>query len=463
MRLDRVMIAAPGSGNGKTTVACAALELFRQRGIRVSACKCGPDYIDPMYHRSVIGVPSRNLDTFFLEEGRIRELLTDNREDGELVVLEGVMGLYDGLGGVRKEGSSYHLAQATRTPIILVVDAKGMGKSVVALLKGFLAYDTAGLIRGVILNRVSVSLCEILRPYIEDELGIALLGCLPVQKEMPFQSRYLGLCLPHELENLQEQLRSLAEKLAQTVSVEKLLQIAEEAEPLERGQAAEPEPCHSGQEERPVIAVARDEAFCFYYEDNLSLLQKAGAKLVFFSPLHEERLPENCAGLLLGGGYPELYAAELSRNQKMLDDIQSAAAAGIPMVAECGGFLYLHTFLRDREGCSYRMAGVLEGTCFYTEKLVRFGYVELREQQERFLPAGESIKGHEFHYYDSTCNGTDCLAVKPGSGKQYSCVISGENCFLGFPHLYYPSNPGFAERFVRKCCLFAESMRRNGD
>lgn len=225
------------------------------------------------------------------------------------------------------------------------------------------------------------------------------------------------------------------------------------------------------------IAVAMDEAFCFYYEDNLRLLEKCGAKLQYFSPLHDTELPDNCDALLLGGGYPELYAKELSENISMLNAIKKAFRAGMPTVAECGGFMYLHTYIRNicddndeknnagtqnkadiqNDMNKSKLVGALDGGCHFKGKLVRFGYIELAEKHSNFLPLNEKIKAHEFHYYDSTDNGADCIATKPATGRNYDCVISHDNYWLGFPHLYYPSNPHFAESLVRK----AYEYRRN--
>lgn len=468
-KIRRIMIAAPKSGSGKTTITCGLLQIFKENGEDISSCKCGPDYIDPMFHRQVLGIPARNLDTFFTGEDGTRKLFLKDRRENELVVMEGVMGLYDGLGGIREEGSSYHLAKVTQTPVILVVDAKGMGKSVIPLIAGFLAYDKAQLIRGVIFNRMSAAYYEILKSLAEEELGIAVLGYFPENKDLQIASRHLGLCMPGELENLQEQIRMTAEKLRETVDISKLLQIAEEVEPLEDemteegaslkkecGEAAAKESRSTENDGaiRPRIAVARDEAFCFYYEENLCLLEQAGAELLYFSPLHDRALPENIHGLLLGGGYPELYAGQLSENNAMRTAIREAVTGGLPTVAECGGFLYLHTTLTDREGQSYPMAGVLPGKCFDTGKLVRFGYIELEETAGHFLPLGGRIRAHEFHYYDSEDNGADCTATKPTTGRNYPCIHVGENHWYGFPHLYYPSCPEFAERFVEKAKKF---------
>ena len=460
-KIRRIMIAAPKSGSGKTTITCALLQILKEQGENISSCKCGPDYIDPMFHRQVLGVPARNLDTFFTGEEQTRELFLQGRSDGDLVVMEGVMGLYDGLGGIREEGSSYHLAKVTNTPIILAVDAKGMGKSVIPLVAGFLAYDEAHLIKGVIFNRMSAAYYEILKPLAEEELGIEVLGYFPENKTLQIASRHLGLLLPNELEDLKEQIQTAAQKLQETVDIRKLLQIAENAEPLaaidcEGKQISQHNitltsmTSNGIEDEKPRIAVARDEAFCFYYEENLRMLEQVGAELVFFSPIHDTALPENMHGLLLGGGYPELYAKQLSKNEAMRTAVREAVLSGVPTVAECGGFLYLHTTLTDREGRSYPMAGVLPGKCFDTGKLVRFGYIELEEKSGHFLPQGSRIRGHEFHYYDSEDNGVDGTAYKPTTGRNYACIHTGENYWYGFPHLYYPSCPEFAWKFVEK-------------
>ena len=454
MKLRRIMIAAPKSGSGKTTVTCALLQLLKERGQQVFSYKCGPDYIDPMFHKTVLQVPSKNLDTLFTDPETTRRLFLKGRDSHDMAVLEGVMGLFDGLGGIREEGSSYHLAQVTKTPIILVINGKGMGRSLAALICGFMEYDKDHLIKGVILNRMSKSYFSILKPVIEDELGIAVLGYLPDNAALHVKSRHLGLQKPDELPEIQETLKAAAVELEKTLDMERLMAIADGAEELEAVNAgAAADSCGNDKAacthmDRPVIAVARDEAFCFYYEDNLHMLEEYGAELRYFSPIHDTHLPKECSGLLLGGGYPELYAAELSSNKSMMESIKTAMQNGLPAVAECGGFMYLHIAIEDQNGAEYEMVGFLPGRCAYTGKLVRFGYIELEENSGHFLKSGERIRAHEFHYFDSTDNGDGCTARKPVTGRAYPCVVTGETYWLGFPHLYYPSNPDFAERFV---------------
>lgn len=460
MKIKRVMIAATGSGSGKTVVTCALLQVLKDCGWKVASYKCGPDYIDPMFHEKIIDVPAKNLDTFFTDEEKTRELFYNSAKEMDAAVIEGVMGLYDGLGGVRKEGSSYHLAEVTDTPIVLVVDAKGMGRSIIPLIAGFLNYDKKHLIQGVILNRMSKGYYETLKPLIEEELNIRLIGFLPEKEELHIESRHLGLLLPNEVNHIKEKLQTASELFSKTVSIECIKEIAENAKELEFDQTA----IHfieraAARDSRPVIAVAKDEAFCFYYADNIHLLEEYGAKIAYFSPLRDKKLPEECHALLFGGGYPELYAERLSANTGMLRAVKSAVEHEMPIVAECGGFMYLHSFLKDKKGRCYPMAGVIPADCFYTGKLVRFGYIELREKQKHFLPDGKGIKGHEFHYYDSTCNGTDVIAVKPMTGKEYSCIIENETQWLGFPHLYYPSNPVFAKALIEKTENYKKVVR----
>ena len=451
MKLNRIMIAAPGSGSGKTTITCALLKALKNRGEQVVSYKCGPDYIDPMFHKQVIGIPSKNLDTFFTDEDATRELFLKNRTEKDFVVMEGVMGLFDGLGGIREEGSSYHLAKVTETPIVLVINAKGMGRTLIPMIAGFLKYDKEKLIKGVILNKMSKYYYEIIKPLIEEELRIRVLGYFPDEKDINLESRHLGLVMPNDSEDIQKRLQVMSKRFEKTVDVKEIEHIAEQAKELLPAQKPlNINGCSNKECSRPVIAVAKDEAFCFYYEDNLLMLQENGAKITYFSPLHDTKLPDCCDALLIGGGYPELYAGELSRNVNMRNAIKQAIDTGMPIVAECGGFMYLHESITDKDGISHPMVGGIPATCSYKGKLVRFGYVEIQENKSCFLPEGQLIKGHEFHYFDSTDNGDCCTAQKPTTGREYPCVMEGDNYWMGFPHLYYPSNPFFAESFVKK-------------
>lgn len=458
MRLPRIMLAAPASGSGKTLITCGLLQLLINRGKKAAAFKCGPDYIDPMFHRKVIGTPSKNLDTFFTDENRTRYLFGKEARKADISVLEGVMGFYDGVGGITTEASSYELAKVTDTPVILVVNAKGMSLSVIPLIKGFLQYKNDSHIQGVILNQTTKMTYQLLKEKVQQELEIPVLGYVPKCPELVIESRHLGLVTPEEIAGLREKLQKLAELLEETLEIDKILELAESASKLQ-WEAPDFERWKLKNEgQAPRIGVTRDEAFCFLYQDNLELLEEMGAELVEFSPLHDEKLPDNLEGLLLCGGYPELYAKQLSRNSSMRKQIKEAILQGIPYLAECGGFLYLLEELEDMEGKKYSMAGALKGQVYRTEKLGRFGYVSLSTAKTgQLLEKGEEIKAHEFHYFDTSNNGADYHAKKPHGKREWDCMHSGEHYAAGFPHLYYYSNPEFAFRFLQQCVSFRKN------
>ena len=457
MKLPRVMLAAPASGSGKTLITCGLLQLLVNQGRKTAAFKCGPDYIDPMFHRKVIGTPSKNLDTFFTDENKTRYLFGKEAQKADISILEGVMGFYDGVGGVSARASSYELAKITDTPVILIVNAKGMSLSVIPMIQGFLQYKSDSHIKGVILNQTTKMTYQLLKDKIEKALGIAVLGYVPKCADFAIESRHLGLITPEEIGGLQEKLQSLAELLQETLDVEKVLKLAEGAGALEWDMPKVPKLELKEEQKTPRIGVARDEAFCFYYQDNLELLEEMGAELVEFSPLHDEKLPENLDGLLLYGGYPELYAKQLCENDTMRKQIQKLISSGIPYLAECGGFLYLQKTMEDMEGRVYPMTGVFKGQAFKTQTLGRFGYITLFAAKEgKLLKKGETIKAHEFHYFDTSQNGTDYHAKKPSGNKEWECIHSGNNYAAGFPHLYYYSNPKFAFRFLKNCVIWQQ-------
>lgn len=462
MNIPRVMIAAPRSGSGKTTITCAFIRTLKDNDISVRAFKCGPDYIDPMFHRNVLGVPSDNLDLFFTDEDTTVEVFKKDNES-DISVIEGVMGLYDGLGGINIEASSYHLARVLKVPIILVIDTHGMGRSIVAEIAGFLKLDAEHLIKGVILNRIAPGIFESIKPIIEKELHIAVIGYYPVTKDISIESRYLGLKMPSEIDDIKGMIEKASEIFKQTVNLRALLRIAqdsvtenEEDFRIENSHGANDE----SSEEVVKIAVAMDEAFCFYYRDNLKMLRDNGAKIVTFSPIYDEKLPEGVSGVILGGGYPELFAKQLSENKKMRKSIKKAMESGMPSLAECGGFMYLHDEIEAEDGISYKMAGVVDGKCVKTDKLVRFGYVRIEDRDGRFLKdeVHNMIRGHEFHYYDSSNNGSCCIARKPVGGREWECAHVLDNHWWGFAHLYYRSNPDFAKQFMNKCIEYSKGL-----
>lgn len=445
----RIMIAAPQSGSGKTLITCALLQALKEKNYYLESFKCGPDYIDPMFHKTVLGISSRNLDPFFTEDSITRMLFAKGQDSRDLAVIEGVMGLYDGLGGIREEASSYALAKATNTPIILTVNARGMGRSLLALLSGFLQYDTAHLIKGVILNQTPSSFASVLSKEIEETFHIPVVASFPVRDDVRIESRHLGLVMPYELEDIQSRLKIASQVLCENANIEQILEIAKSAPKLEYDVKRDIK--QKLTEKTIRIGVARDEAFCFYYEDNLDLLKSLGAKLIFFSPLHDDTLPKDLDGILFGGGYPELYLKELEENESMRNSVKSAIENKMPSLAECGGFMYLHDTIFDSEKKPYKMAGVIHACCMKKERLVRFGYLTLNSKTDSFLQKGETIRGHEFHYYDSEDNGECAIAKKPVGTRSWECVHAGSDHWWGFAHLSYYSNPKFAEKFAEAC------------
>lgn len=452
MKLPRVMIAAPKSGSGKTLITCGLLEALKRGGTDVRAYKCGPDYIDPMFHRGVLGIPGGNLDTFFSGDDEIRQTLADC--GSEAAVIEGVMGIYDGVTGMQGKGSCYDVASASSTPVILVIDVKGMGQTMLPVIKGILLDDRNSLIRGIVLNRISKGYFSQTGPLvssmlsgISDERGseVKLLGGIPASKDINLESRHLGLLMPGDIDGLKDQLSHAADLIEDNLDMDALAEIMREAPDLEEESHDE---TAAGECAGPCLAVARDEAFCFYYEENIRMLRKAGIRIKEFSPLHDSRVPEEADGLLLGGGYPELHAAELSSNSGMIESIRDAIRSGMPSLAECGGFMYLLDELEDKDGNVYSMAGVIQGRSAWTGKLSRFGYAEVRGTADGTLLSGLSVKAHEFHYFDSSNNGNDAAAVKPGSGRSWECIHAGRDHIWGYPHLWYPSCPQMTERFA---------------
>lgn len=445
-KVPRILLGAAASGSGKTLITCGLLQALKNRKLQVTSFKCGPDYIDPMFHSRVIGTKSRNLDSFFADEDTVRYLLEKNARDCEISVIEGVMGYYDGLAGISPKASAYDVAKITKTPAVLIVNAKEMSLSAAAFIKGFVEYQEDSQIRGVILNQVSSMMYPRLKQIIEEELSIKVYGYVPVVKDCVLESRHLGLVMPEEIVDLQQKLMELAEILEKSVDIDGLLELAEHAEELPVQES--PVAYHTGRKIR--IALAKDEAFCFFYQDNLELLEEMGAELVPFSPIHDKKLPEHIDGMLFHGGYPELYAKKLSENKEMLAAVCAAVQTGIPYMAECGGFMYLHQEMEDMEGHSWPMAGVIHGKSWRTPRLTRFGYITL-EDGTCFGEHVGAIRAHEFHYFDSDRCGEAYTAKKPLSSRSWKCIHSDGQGMSGFPHMYYYSNLRVPEQFLRAC------------
>lgn len=454
--IPRILISAGASGHGKTLLTLALLSALRQMGKKVSSFKCGPDYIDPMFHEQVLGKKSINLDSFFAGEEEIRGRLWEHAKDSEIAVIEGVMGYYDGLAGISPKASAYDVARITKSPTILLVDAKGSSLSLLAYIKGFAGYKEESYIKGVIFNRISPMLYPRMKTLVEEELQIPVFGYLQENPQLTLKSRHLGLVVPEEVSDLQKKIDLAGRQARKTIEIDKLLALAEECKELK----VKEEKLYTPVKRKGVrIGVAKDSAFCFFYEDNLSLLEKAGAKLIYFSPLKDKVLPGDIDGLLLPGGYPELYAGQLSENATMRESVRQAILGGLPCIAECGGFLYLHEIMEDKEGAAYPMAGVIAGRAYYKGKLSRFGYIHLTGKEIFKRMVGE-IPAHEFHYYESENCGEDMWAKKPLSNRSWKCCHCGENLFAAFAHLYFYGNPKVAEGFYDACIEFQEKKRK---
>ena len=446
------LLAAPRSGSGKTTMTCALLMALKRRGCAPCAFKSGPDYIDPMFHRAVLGVESRNLDLFFSAPETVRTLYAKGAAGHGAAVCEGAMGFYDGLGGVSDRASAWHLADTLDLPVLLVVEPKGQSLTLAAELKGLNSFRTPSHIAGILLNNCTARMHALLAPMLEKETGLPVLGFLPKLPEAVIGSRHLGLYTAAEVENLQQKLALLADAAEEHIDWPRLLALCEKEPPALPVQPETPPA-------RVRIAVAQDEAFCFTYAETLEAFRDAGAEVVFFSPLRDTALPENIGGLYLPGGYPELHARELSENTSLLREIKRKIESGLPTAAECGGFLYLGQSLTDAEGQSWPMAGVLPGEAKDAGRLVRFGYAALSADSDSMLfRAGESFPIHEFHHWDSTANGTALAAKKPVGGAAWRCGSVNEHFYAGFPHLYWAGTP-LPQRFAAA----AENYRRDHD
>lgn len=466
-----ILFAAASSGCGKTTITCGALRAWQRKGLKIKAWKCGPDYIDPMFHKQVLGIPGGNLDSFFLSKEALKAQYQQKNVGFDLAVMEGVMGYYDGLGGISTQASTYEVAQAVDVPVILILDGKGASLSLAAMLRGFLQYQKDSHIVGVILNRTSPMIGARLKPVLEAE-GVKYLGCVPVSKEIQFDSRHLGLVMPVEVPQIQKQLDEIADLLEKSVDLDGILELARSyAEKVENNEDAGLAKCQTSQvamktraaglfteSRNPLrIAVARDEAFCFYYQENMEILESLGVELIPFSPIHDQELPAKVSGVILGGGYPENYAKALSENTSMLASIRQAWENKMPFLAECGGFLYLHRELEGSDGIFYPLAGVIPDKAWKTNRLGRFGYITLTPDHPDTCLI-RKIKGHEFHYWESGDCGTCWTAKKPLSDRSWSCVHSEQGQIAGFPHLYYPSAPEFAEQWLEMCRKWSRTV-----
>jgi cobyrinic acid a,c-diamide synthase len=472
-KVPRLMIGATGSGSGKTTVVCALLEALKNRGIHPNACKCGPDYIDPMFHSRVIGTPSVNLDLFLTGENALKYILIDagrsskfqglinpdleerekdsSANEEEVTIIEGVMGLYDGMGFSSDDFSSNHIARITDTPTILVTSARGKSLSLIAELFGFLNYGD-NRIKGLILNDCNPGSFSFYKEAIEEALPIKVYGYLPRIEGASLESRRMGLVPAAEVEDLKRRLEILGERAEETIDIDGLLELAGKASEVS---CRDMKPA-SLTDKKVRIGVAYDKAFCFYYDPALRYLEDLGAELIPFSPVEDDDIPKGAMGLILGGGFPELAAKDLSSGDIMKSRIAGAVKAGMPVYAEGGGFAYLGRSLKTEEG-KFDMAGVFPLNVEIGDKLINFGYKELIAERDSLIcKKGESIKAHEFHYGKADMDGSIFTWTRrTRTGKAF---MSEKNALAGYPHIHFLGNPITGENFVKACLAYGEGI-----
>ena len=459
--MKSIIIAAPHSGSGKTTITLGIMEFMKRRGLAVAPFKVGPDFIDPGYHRLVTGRTSINLDGWMCGEEFVWETFALHSEHADIAVIEGVMGLFDGIGGSVDEGSTAQIAKLTGSPVILVLDAKGIARSASALVKGFAEFDPAVNLAGVIFNNVaSDNHARILREAVEDDLpSVKVLGCVPHDERLHIPSRHLGLLTADENQRPQEFLDHLVEVIRVSVDMGLVWAVA-----TQRGT---PEARTRGEKKCPVqewaarIAVARDAAFCFVYEDNLRLLRAAGAELAEFSPLLDESLPDDISGIYLPGGYPEIFADSLAANVSMKAAVRSAVEAGMPVYAECGGFIYLTQGVIDEDNnpvSLHEFAGVFPVSTRMLPRRKALGYRDIETMSDSIIgPQGTVARGHEFHYSEMEEMPTDVERIYQVRKNTADLGLEGfryKNCLASYIHLHFGSCPGLAAAFVASCRKF---------
>ncbi len=451
--MKRILLAGTHSGVGKTMLTAGLIFALRRRGQQVIPFKVGPDYIDPGFHAAAAGVPAANLDSWMLPPDQVLEILHRRVPEGAFAVIEGAMGIYDGRKGQGEIGSSAHVAKITETPVVLVASGAKMARSAAALVGGYLQFDRDLPFAGIIFNRLSgESHFQLLKDEVNSYFSIPVFGYLAEDNRLTVPERHLGLLPAAENSDLEKLLTLLADMVEEKIAIEAILASASAAGPL-------PQPIRKIFPEKSErfscrIAIARDEAFSFYYAENLELLSCFGAELVPFSPLHDNKLPDETHGILLGGGFPEVFAAKLAQNEAIRQAVKAAALAGVPVYAECGGYMYLAQELQDSIGLIWPMAGVFPGRAVMRKKRRALGYVEVSGLAENFLlPENETCRGHEFHWSEMEQISDPVLFRKLPQGEIFGERIA--NCQGSYFHLHFLSNPGIARRFVAACANYA--------
>ena len=455
MPVPTLVIAATGSGCGKTTVTAGLIAALRRRGLVVQPFKCGPDYIDPGYHSHAAGRPCRNLDSWMLDDAQVAAAFTRACRGADIAIVEGVMGLFDGSGYTDERASAAQLAKLLGAPVLLVLDISGSARSAAATAFGFARLDPALRVGCCVLNlaggETHANGCA---SAIAQLAGLPTLGWLPRDPALSVPERHLGLATAGEQAGLDSLLDRLAGAVGQRFDIDALLALARTATgPAELPPA--PTANVSARTNAPLLAVARDAAFCFYYPDNLELLTAAGARLAFFSPMAGERLPAGTSGVYLGGGYPELHAAALSANTGLFDDLRGLHSRGAPVFAECGGFMLLAETLIDLDGRRWPLAGLVPGTVRMTPQLAALGYRHATALSDNLLaPEGTTLRGHEFHY----------SVWEPPAGIQPAWMLGGTtpdspsapggfaagSLLASYLHIHFGQDPALAAHFLHR-------------
>ncbi|ABR46308.1 cobyrinic acid a,c-diamide synthase [Alkaliphilus metalliredigens QYMF] len=453
-RKGAILLAGTHSGVGKTTISLGIMGALKKRGEKVKPFKVGPDYIDPQFHQYVTGIPSRNLDSHLIDPRVLESLFHKNVGDDEIAVIEGVMGLYDGLGTHRDQGSSAHISKIVKAPVILIIDGKGMSASAAAMVLGYQAYDKEVDIQGVIINNLSGDKhYDLLRQAIERDTGIPCIGYLKQQKQIQLASRHLGLIPSMEVPELKEKVAQMVEMIEETVDVDLLIEIAL------RWQPSSPKSPEYSRECKDMgtglnIAYAYDQAFHFYYEDNLDLLREMNVTLIPFSPLKDTVLPKDIHALYIGGGFPEVFAPELEANEALRREIKKKSEEGLPIYGECGGLMYLTKGIKTIEGKVHPMVGIFDVYSEMTQRLQRFGYAEIQVSEESgILKDVGKVKTHEFHRsrLESQEQNYSYTVQKKRDDKvvdRWQCGLEKNNTLGAYGHIHFYSNLNFPKAWI---------------
>jgi len=459
--IPRIVISVTGSGAGKTTASIGVIAALCARGMRVAAFKCGPDYLDPTYHRRASGTVSHSLDGWMMGRAAVLATFTRAARDADIAVIEGMMGLFDGAAATSEEGSTAEIAKWLGAPVILVTDASGMARTVAAIAHGFAHFDDAVNLAGLICNRVgSRGHLDLLRAASRET---PIVGGLPEYAAAAFPERHLGLFSADQQTVPDAHIAAWARLAAEWIDLDAIVAIARAAPPISAASAPDASMDAPADRTRCRIGVARDDAFHFYYEDNLRRLEGLGAELTHFSPARDRALPA-VDGLIFGGGYPEAIADQLSSNRTMIDAVRAFVARGGPLYAECGGLMYLTCAIRTLDGAAFPMAGLIAAEAVMHDRLQAIGYVEVATTAPTPLgAAGLRFRGHQFRYSTlapSPDGVARVYAVRPrwGGGEFAEGYCAG-NLLASYVHTHWASNPAAAAGFVDACVTWRMSGR----